>query len=123
MLIAISPPSASISRTIFPLASPPIAGLQLILEIVSKFPVTSIVRAPFLDAANAASQPACPAPQMMTSKPEKLFISYTSRWKCVSECQLFCRFVSNVKKLDKNESGVSTLIIAVGPAMDVVVGV
>ena len=33
----IAPPSASISRTIWPLATPPIAGLQLIWPTVSQF--------------------------------------------------------------------------------------
>ena len=37
MKIPIAPPSASISRTICPLATPPIAGLQLIWPTVSQF--------------------------------------------------------------------------------------
>jgi hypothetical protein len=58
----INPPSASISRTIWPLATPPIAGLQLICPTVSRFPVRSATRAPTRAAAAAASVPACPAP-------------------------------------------------------------
>src|SRR5580698_9503710 len=67
VLIAISPPSASISRTIWPLAWPPIAGLQLIWATVSILPVNRRVEAPMRDAASAASTPACPAPHTITS--------------------------------------------------------
>jgi len=55
---AISPPRASISRTICPLATPPMAGLQLIWATVSQFMVSSAVRRPMRAAASAASQPA-----------------------------------------------------------------
>ena len=61
------PPSASISRTKCPLAIPPIAGLQDICPIRSRFKVTSAVCAPSRAAADAASQPACPPPITMTS--------------------------------------------------------
>ena len=58
----IAPPRASISRTICPLATPPIAGLQLIWPTVSQFIVSRAVRRPIRAAARAASSPACPAP-------------------------------------------------------------
>ncbi len=64
---AISPPSASISRTRWPFASPPMAGLQDIWPIVSRFIVQRHVRIPILAAARAASQPAWPAPITITS--------------------------------------------------------
>ena len=62
-----SPPSASTSRTICPLASPPMAGLQDICPIVSRRSVTRPTLAPRADAAHAASAPAWPAPTTMTS--------------------------------------------------------
>ena len=64
----IRPSSASISRTRWPLPSPPIAGLQDIAPMVAKRWVTSAVRAPMRAAAAAASQPAWPPPMTMTSK-------------------------------------------------------
>src|ERR1700722_6618116 len=63
----ITPSSASISRTRWPLASPPIAGLHDISPIVSRRWVTSAVRAPSRAAAAAASQPAWPPPTTTTS--------------------------------------------------------
>ena len=63
----ISPPSASISRTICPLAIPPMAGLQLICPILFISIVTRQVFAPIRAAAAAASQPACPPPMTITS--------------------------------------------------------
>ncbi len=63
----INPPKASISRTICPLAKPPMEGLQLIWAMVSKFCVISNTDTPFCAAIQAASQPACPPPQTMTS--------------------------------------------------------
>ena len=42
----ITPPRASISRTICPLATPPIAGLQLIWATVSQFVVSRAVAGP-----------------------------------------------------------------------------
>ena len=60
--LPIRPPRASISRTICPLATPPIEGLQDIWPIVPKFPVIRRTLSPRLAAAQAASQPACPAP-------------------------------------------------------------
>ena len=42
----IAPPRASISRTICPLATPPMAGLQLIWAMVSRFVVSSAVLPP-----------------------------------------------------------------------------
>ena len=50
----IAPPSASISRTICPLATPPMAGLQLICATVSQLVVSSAVRAPIRAAAKCS---------------------------------------------------------------------
>ena len=63
----ICPPSASISRTICPLAIPPTAGLHDIWAILFMSMVTRQVRAPMFAAAVAASQPACPPPMTSTS--------------------------------------------------------
>src|SRR5476651_1158715 len=63
----ITPSSASISRTRWPLPSPPIAGLQDISPIVSSRWVSSSVRAPSRADAAAASQPAWPPPTTITS--------------------------------------------------------
>ncbi len=63
----ISPPKASISRTTTPLAGPPTDGLQGINATISKLIVNSNVFDPSLAEANAASDPACPAPTTMTS--------------------------------------------------------
>src|SRR5438105_10435651 len=63
----IAPPSASISRTICPFANPPIAGLQDIWPIVSKFCVSIKVRQPSRADARAASIPAWPLPTTITS--------------------------------------------------------
>ena len=62
-----TPSSASISRTRWPLASPPIAGLHDISPIVARSCVSSAVRAPSRAAAAAASHPACPPPTTTTS--------------------------------------------------------
>ncbi len=67
MARAISPPSASISRTRWPLPGPPMLGLQGIWAMRSRFIVSRSVLAPILAAARAASQPACPAPTTITS--------------------------------------------------------
>ncbi len=67
-IIPVIPPSASISRTICPLAIPPTAGLQLICAIFPMSMVTSSVAAPIVAAACAASQPAWPAPTTIMSK-------------------------------------------------------
>src|ERR1700722_7565001 len=64
---AITPSSASISRTRWPLPKPPIAGLQDISPIVAKRWVTSAVVAPERAAAAAASHPAWPPPMTTTS--------------------------------------------------------
>src|SRR5215472_14594676 len=61
------PSSASISRTRWPLPSPPIAGLHDISPIVARLCVRSSVLAPSRAAAAAASQPACPPPTTTTS--------------------------------------------------------
>jgi hypothetical protein len=52
------PPNASISLTIWPLATPPIAGLQDIWPIVCMFIVTRRTFDPMFAAAAAASHPA-----------------------------------------------------------------
>jgi hypothetical protein len=67
MTRAISPPSASISLTRCPLATPPMAGLHDICATVSMLPVRTSVRAPRRAAARPASQPAWPAPITITS--------------------------------------------------------
>src|ERR1043166_4057824 len=64
----IRPSSASISRTRWPLPSPPIAGLHDMAPTVAKRCVTSAVAAPMRAAAAAASQPAWPPPMTITSK-------------------------------------------------------
>ena len=63
----ISPPSASSSRTRWPLAVPPMDGLQGIIASESRFSVTSSVLWPMRAQASAASQPACPAPMTTAS--------------------------------------------------------
>ncbi len=55
---AISPPSASISRTMLPFAIPPIDGLHDILPIDSTVCVIRSVFSPMRAAASAASMPA-----------------------------------------------------------------
>src|SRR5271154_2044561 len=61
------PPKASTSRTRWPLAMPPMAGLQDICAMRSRLSVNRAVRRPIRAAAMAASQPACPAPTTSTS--------------------------------------------------------
>ena len=61
------PSSASISRTRWPLASPPMAGLHDISPTVAGSWVSRAVRAPARAAAAAASAPACPPPTTTTS--------------------------------------------------------
>ena len=61
------PPKASISRTICPLAIPPIAGLQDICAMEGRFCVIRSVDAPIRAAIRAASLPACPPPTTITS--------------------------------------------------------
>ena len=63
----ICPPSASTSRTIWPLAMPPTAGLQLIWAILFMSMVTRQVLAPMRAEAAAASHPAWPPPITSTS--------------------------------------------------------
>src|SRR5262249_22941615 len=65
-----TPSSASISRTRWPLARPPMAGLQDISPIVSRRWVSRSVRAPVRAEAAAASQPAWPPPITITSQEE-----------------------------------------------------
>src|SRR5436309_9867595 len=64
----IRPSRASISRTRWPLPSPPIAGLQDMAPTVANRCVIRAVRAPIREAAAAASQPAWPPPITITSK-------------------------------------------------------
>ena len=61
-VLPISPPSASISRTRWPFAVPPMLGLQGQLPTASMLIVNTAVRHPSRAAASAASMPACPAP-------------------------------------------------------------
>ena len=67
----ITPSSASISRTRWPLPRPPMAGLQDISPRVSILWVSSRVRAPVRADAAAASHPAWPPPITMTSQSDK----------------------------------------------------
>src|SRR5689334_18247890 len=64
-----TPSRASISRTRWPFARPPIAGLQDISPMVARRWVSSSVRAPSRAEAAAASHPACPPPITITSYP------------------------------------------------------
>ena len=64
---AVRPPSASISRTICPLATPPTAGLHDMLASLVMSIVRSSVREPMRAAAEAASQPAWPPPMTRIS--------------------------------------------------------
>src|SRR6185437_10372854 len=57
-----TPPRASTSRTRWPLAMPPMAGLQDIWAMSSSLRVKSAVRSPMRAAAMAASTPAWPPP-------------------------------------------------------------
>src|SRR5205807_2317145 len=59
--------SASISRTRWPFAVPPIAGLHGMCATVLRESVQSPTCAPSCAAAYAASQPAWPAPMTITS--------------------------------------------------------
>src|SRR5215470_17316894 len=70
------PPSASISLTRWPFAMPPMAGLQDICPTRSRLRVTSAVDEPSRAAAEAASQPACPAPITITSNDSSKDITY-----------------------------------------------
>ena len=63
----INPPSASISATRWPLAVPPMAGLQGMCATVSGDSVQMATLRPRRAAAYAASHPACPAPITITS--------------------------------------------------------
>ena len=67
MLRPISPPRASTSRARCPLAGPPMDGLHGISATWSSFMVRTRVSHPMRAAANAASQPAWPAPITITS--------------------------------------------------------
>ena len=67
MAWGITPPRAPTSRATVPLATPPMAGLQLIWAIRVRSGVMSTVFAPRRAAAAAASVPACPPPTTITS--------------------------------------------------------
>ena len=67
MFFPISPPKASISRTTVPLAGPPTDGLHGMNATISRVIVSNNVLLPIRAAANAASQPAWPAPTTITS--------------------------------------------------------
>ena len=84
MALPISPPSASTSRTRWPLPVPPMAGLQGISASASRLSVKSSVLWPMRASASAASQPACPAPTTTASKvsksrPPQFFLSMPRR--------------------------------------------
>ena len=64
----INPPKASMSRTIWPLATPPTAGLQLMRPMAFTSIVSMAVLTPSFQAAWVASIPACPPPTTTTSK-------------------------------------------------------
>jgi hypothetical protein len=66
--IAIAPPSASTSRTRWPLPIPPIDGLHDIWPSVSMLCVNRSVDVPARAAARAASVPAWPPPTTITPK-------------------------------------------------------
>src|SRR5687768_7371257 len=68
------PPSASISRTIWPFACPPMAGLHDIQPIVSIDMVSSSVRRPMRAHAHAASHPAWPPPTTITSQTRSIIV-------------------------------------------------
>src|SRR5690606_5633890 len=61
-----NPPSASISLTRWPLATPPTLGLHGVCPTVARLPVTTSTSVPIRAAANAASSPAWPAPTTST---------------------------------------------------------
>ena len=67
IFLPISPPRASISLTTTPFAGPPTEGLHGMNATMSRLIVSNNVLEPILAAANAASEPACPAPTTMTS--------------------------------------------------------
>ena len=71
----IRPSSASISRTRWPLPSPPIDGLHDIAPTVAKRWVMSAVDAPIRAAAAAASHPAWPPPTTITAKRPSIAVS------------------------------------------------
>ena len=73
----ISPPSASMSLTIWPFAGPPIDGLHGISPTVLVFSVHSRVWQPRRAVARAASMPACPPPMTMISA---LFVLIVCLW-------------------------------------------
>src|SRR5690606_37206197 len=78
-MIPVYPPMASISLTICPFATPPIAGLQLIWAITPMFIVMSNTDEPKLAAAAAASHPAWPAPTTITLYLLNIYLSLVSR--------------------------------------------
>ena len=86
----VHPPSASISRTICPLAIPPTAGLHDIFAKPFRSGETSRTDEPSEAAAIAASQPACPPPTTMMSKREVIRVpggkDSSSPWPASQQC-------------------------------------
>src|SRR2546427_7389144 len=83
----INPPSASISRTRWPFAVPPIAGLHGMWATVSVVSVQSPTCAPSRAAAYAASHPACPAPITITSKELVISLTHATEARLLSTCR------------------------------------
>src|SRR5690606_31656778 len=81
--------SASISRTIWPLPTPPMAGLQLIWAITPMFMVMSSTELPMLAAAAAASQPAWPPPTTMMSYSSIGLMFHVERMFLLADNQVF----------------------------------
>ena len=79
---AITPPSASISRTRCPLPTPPMDGLHDMVPKSRNLCVSSSVFAPILAAAAAASHPACPPPTTTTSHAEPTKPCRSERSSC-----------------------------------------
>ena len=71
----IRPPSASMSRTIWPFATPPTAGLQLMRPMAFISIVSMAVFTPSFQAACVASMPAWPPPTTTTSNSFNYFFS------------------------------------------------
>ena len=105
----IMPSSASISRTRWPLPSPPIAGLHDISPIRSARMVISATDAPIRAAAAAASQPAWPPPTTMTSKLIVMLCPFSKNcrsWRLL--CRVFAYFpIQKAEKILPRSSSTS----------------
>ena len=80
------PPKASISLTICPFATPPIAGLQDNCAILLRFCVIKRTLEPRVEATYVASQPACPAPTTITSKSANIinrYFLFVQKFECL----------------------------------------